>query len=184
MGSKSQALAFLFPIRICHMFLVSKCRRKSDLCLPLFFPLIFVKEFGYVMAISSKFATKLVFWMWSHHCAATFFLQVPEKCADLDLTLTLEHIPNSQLKITPGYRVYGGALTDCESPAELVWSCHVQFLDSFAFGNCKIEPLFEGLISQIHVDFSPNPCGFECWFSGRNQTGDLRITLFLWRAAL
>ena len=30
-GGKRRALAFYFPVRICYMFLISKCRRQSDL---------------------------------------------------------------------------------------------------------------------------------------------------------
>jgi len=84
-GSKRRALENYFPERICHMFLMSKCRGDWDLGLCTSWlsaerePLCHAKFWF--------FWGRNTFFSGCRHCAAVLFSQVPKKCPDLDLSL-------------------------------------------------------------------------------------------------
>jgi len=80
-GGKRRALAFYLSVRICYVFLTSKCRGESDLGLCM--TSVLAKRMplrDFKTCLAAKFVG-------SRHCAAAFSLQVPKSCTDLDPTL-------------------------------------------------------------------------------------------------
>jgi len=55
-GGKRRALAFYFSVRICYMFLMSKCRRESDLglCMTSVQPVLWKMRLGRLSKCKSK----------------------------------------------------------------------------------------------------------------------------------
>jgi len=77
-GNKHRALAFYFSVRIWYIFLISRCRGKSDLgvCMTT----VLAKRmrthsayFRFKTCLAAEFVG-------SRHCAAEFSLQVPKSC--------------------------------------------------------------------------------------------------------
>jgi len=83
--SKRRALAFYFSIRICYMFLMPKCIRKSILGLRTTF--VHAKRMpphGADSRSKNAFGSTSD---GSHHCAVVLFLYILKLYTDLDLTL-------------------------------------------------------------------------------------------------
>jgi len=84
LGDKRRALAFHFSVRICYMFLKSKCRGESDLVLCM--TSVLAKRMRLSSAdfrFSNVFGRKIR----RNSAVRTDILQVPKSCTDLDLTL-------------------------------------------------------------------------------------------------
>jgi len=96
-GSKRRVLAFSFSIRICYMFLISKCREKSDLglCMTFFY---LQKECRCAVPTSDESCGQTHLKIGSRHCALTFCLQVLKSCTDLDPTFLYISKPGTYSK--------------------------------------------------------------------------------------
>jgi len=79
------------------IFLISKCREKSDLGVRTFSRL--VKKRGCAVATFNEFLGQMLFWIRSRHRAAALLLQVPENCTNLDVTLLYISISRAYSKI-------------------------------------------------------------------------------------
>ena len=77
--------AFYFPIIICYVFLISRCRGESDLGLCM--TSVLSKRMQLHSADSDLKTCLAAKFVGSWHDAAVFFLQVPKSCTDTDLIL-------------------------------------------------------------------------------------------------
>jgi len=82
-GSKRWALAFYFPIRICYIFPISRCRGESNLGL---WPTsVLAKRMPLCICEFRQILRPNTFFIGIRQCSLPFSLQVPKLCTDLDL---------------------------------------------------------------------------------------------------
>jgi len=116
-GSKRRELPVNISVRICYMFLISKCREESDLGLCM--TSVLANSLPLRSADFRQILQPNTFKTGSRHCAAALSLQVPKSCTDLD--------PNCYLEKEPYKNGQGVARSHIQIPTTNLSSMKVSF---------------------------------------------------------